>query len=83
MIITSKNDATLFQECNHHPFMNLDAAFTLSYAVIMLNTDQHNRNVRKQNEPMNLHDFKRNVKGCNGGVDFDPAMLEDLFTTIK
>jgi len=63
--------------------MNLDAAFTLSYAVIMLNTDQHNRNVRKQNEPMSLHEFKRNTKGCNGGVDFDQAMLEEIYHTIR
>ncbi|XP_076818522.1 Golgi-specific brefeldin A-resistance guanine nucleotide exchange factor 1-like isoform X2 [Clavelina lepadiformis] len=72
-----------WSECNHHPFMNLDAAFTLSYAIIMLNTDQHNRNVRKQNEPMNMNDFKRNVKGCNGGIDFEQAMLEEIYNTIR
>uniref|UniRef100_H2ZA16 SEC7 domain-containing protein n=1 Tax=Ciona savignyi TaxID=51511 RepID=H2ZA16_CIOSA len=72
-----------WSECNHHPFMNLDAAFTLSYAIIMLNTDQHNRNVRKQNEPMTFHEFQRNTKGCNGGQDFDQHMLEEIYTTIR
>ncbi|XP_078492936.1 Golgi-specific brefeldin A-resistance guanine nucleotide exchange factor 1 [Ciona intestinalis] len=72
-----------WSECNHHPFMNLDAAFTLSYAIIMLNTDQHNRNVRKQNEPMTFQDFRRNTKGCNGGQDFEQHMLEDIYNTIR
>ena len=37
---------------NGEPFANTDAAFTLSYAVIMLNTDQHNSTAKKQNIPM-------------------------------
>lgn len=45
---------TITQSCNHHPFVNNDAAFTLAYAVIMLNVDQHNHNAKKQNIPMNL-----------------------------
>lgn len=44
----------LFQSCNGSPFANSDACFALAYAVIMLNTDQHNHNVRKQNAPMTL-----------------------------
>lgn len=44
----------LFQNCNGSPFANSDACFALAYAVIMLNTDQHNHNVRKQNAPMTL-----------------------------
>ena len=42
----------LLQKTNGEPFANVDAAFTLSYAVIMLNTDQHNTSARKQNIPM-------------------------------
>lgn len=34
--------------------MTNDAGFALAYAVIMLNTDQHNHNVRKQNIPMTV-----------------------------
>lgn len=44
----------LFQNCNGSPFANSDACFALAYSVIMLNTDQHNHNVRKQNAPMTL-----------------------------
>jgi hypothetical protein len=47
-------ESLLFQSCNGSPFANSDACFALAYAVIMLNTDQHNHNVRKQNAPMTL-----------------------------
>lgn len=33
---------------------NADAVFTLAYAVIMLNVDQHNTNAKKQNIPMTI-----------------------------
>lgn len=46
--------AFAFQKSNGSPFANSDACFALAYAVIMLNTDQHNHNVRKQNVPMTL-----------------------------
>lgn len=42
------------QKVNGNPFLTNDAGFALAYAVIMLNTDQHNHNVRKQNIPMTL-----------------------------
>lgn len=32
----------------------MDAAFTLTYAIIMLNVDQHNHNAKKQNIPMTV-----------------------------
>lgn len=56
----------LFQNCNGSPFANSDACFALAYAVIMLNTDQHNHNVRKQNAPMTLE------------VSLDPAKAEKI-----
>ena len=36
------------QANNKEHFANTDAAFTLGYAVIMLNVDQHNANVKQQ-----------------------------------
>nr|VZI10754.1 unnamed protein product [Spirometra erinaceieuropaei] len=49
---------------NDSPFANADAAFTLSYAILMLNTDQHNPNSKRQNVPMTSQDFKKNLKGA-------------------
>ncbi|XP_030012388.1 Golgi-specific brefeldin A-resistance guanine nucleotide exchange factor 1 [Sphaeramia orbicularis] len=45
-----------WHKVNGSPFMTNDAGFALAYAVIMLNTDQHNHNVRKQNIPMTVED---------------------------
>ncbi|XP_073690303.1 Golgi-specific brefeldin A-resistance guanine nucleotide exchange factor 1 isoform X1 [Garra rufa] len=72
-----------WQKVNGNPFQLNDAGFALAYAVIMLNTDQHNHNVRKQNIPMTLEQFKKNLKGVNGGNDFDQDMLEDIYNAIK
>ncbi|KAI2657621.1 Golgi-specific brefeldin A-resistance guanine nucleotide exchange factor 1 [Labeo rohita] len=71
------------RKVNGNPFQSNDAGFALAYAVIMLNTDQHNHNVRKQNIPMTLEQFKKNLKGVNGGNDFDQDMLEDIYNAIK
>uniref|UniRef100_A0A3Q3JAW5 Golgi-specific brefeldin A-resistance guanine nucleotide exchange factor 1 n=1 Tax=Monopterus albus TaxID=43700 RepID=A0A3Q3JAW5_MONAL len=72
-----------WHKVNGSPFMTNDAGFALAYAVIMLNTDQHNHNVRKQNIPMTVEQFKKNLKGVNGNQDFDQAMLEDIYNAIK
>ncbi|KAG7458371.1 Golgi-specific brefeldin A-resistance guanine nucleotide exchange factor 1 isoform X1, partial [Solea senegalensis] len=72
-----------WHKVNGSPFMTNDAGFALAYAVIMLNTDQHNHNVRKQNIPMTVEQFKKNLKGVNGNQDFDQDMLEDIYNAIK
>ncbi|VUZ46578.1 unnamed protein product [Hymenolepis diminuta] len=70
-------------EANEGPFFNSDAAFTLSYAILMLNTDQHNPNSRRQNIPMTCADFKKNLKGMNGGGEFEPSLIEDIYESIR
>ncbi|KAK7901666.1 hypothetical protein WMY93_018435 [Mugilogobius chulae] len=72
-----------WHKVNGCPFMTNDAGFALAYAVIMLNTDQHNHNVRKQNIPMTVEQFKKNLKGVNGNKDFDQDMLEDIYNAIN
>ncbi|NXE22437.1 GBF1 factor, partial [Ardeotis kori] len=72
-----------WRKANGSPFANSDACFALAYAVIMLNTDQHNHNVRKQNVPMTLEEFRKNLKGVNGGKDFEQDILEDMYHAIK
>ena len=66
-------------ESNQRPFANVDSAFALSYAIIMLNTDQHNSNVRQS---MTCDDFIRNLRGVNGGKDFDQEMLKSIYHAI-
>lgn len=72
-----------WHDSNGRPFASADAAFTLAYAVIMLNVDQHNYNVKRQNNPMTVDDFKKNLNKVNGGADFDQDMLDEIYTSIK
>ncbi|GMS87930.1 hypothetical protein PENTCL1PPCAC_10105, partial [Pristionchus entomophagus] len=81
MVMTAFADAWF--KANDEPFNHVDAAFTLSYAVIMLNTDQHNPTVRRNQPPMSIECFKRNLSGTNEGKDFDPDMLEQIYHAIK
>lgn len=59
-----------------------DAAFILAFAVIMLNTDQHNPNIKKEKR-MDFTAFARNLRGSNGGKDFPPEYLQAIYDEIK
>ncbi|KAK5165588.1 GDP/GTP exchange factor for ARF [Saxophila tyrrhenica] len=59
-----------------------DALFILTYAIIMLNTDQYNPNVKDQNR-MKFQDFSRNLRDVNGGGNFDPEYLQQIYDAIK
>ena len=58
-----------------------DSAFVLSYAIIMLNTDMYNPNNKQKR--MQSEDFARNLRGVNGGKDFDPDFLQEIYDAIK
>jgi brefeldin A-resistance guanine nucleotide exchange factor 1 len=59
-----------------------DSVFILTYAIIMLNTDQHSPTLKNQVR-MKFEDFSRNLRGQNGGQDFPTEYLQDIFDTIK
>lgn len=65
-----------------------DAVFILTYAIIMLNTDLHNPNL-KSSKRMTLEDFSRNLRGQNKegedapAKDFDPDYLKTVYDNIK
>ena len=61
---------------------NVDAVLVLTYAIIMLNTDQHNPNLKKDKR-MTYSDFARNLRGVNGGEDFAPEYLQEIYDSIK
>lgn len=58
---------------------NKDAALLLSYSLIMLNTDQHNVQVKKK---MTEDDFIRNNRHINGGNDLPRDFLTELYHSI-
>ncbi|EQB48165.1 Sec7 domain-containing protein [Colletotrichum gloeosporioides Cg-14] len=61
---------------------NADAVFVLTYAIIMLNTDQHNPNLKGQKR-MTVDDFARNLRGVNDGQDFAPSYLQSIYDNIR
>ena len=61
---------------------NVDAVLVLTYAIIMLNTDQHNPNLKKDKR-MTYNDFARNLRGVNGDKDFAPEYLQEIYDSIK
>ncbi|KAI1487734.1 Sec7-domain-containing protein [Biscogniauxia mediterranea] len=61
---------------------NEDAVFVLTYAIIMLNVDQHSPKLNKQKR-MELPDFERQLRGVNGGQDFAPEFVQATFEAIR
>ncbi|KAI1730227.1 sec7 domain-containing protein [Ditylenchus destructor] len=70
-------------ECNDGIVHTADAAFTLLYAIILLNVDQHNPQVARTQPCMTLEAFKRNLAKTNNGEDFDQQMLDAIYCSIK
>ncbi|KAI0154872.1 Sec7-domain-containing protein [Xylariaceae sp. FL1272] len=61
---------------------NEDAVFVLTYAIIMLNVDQHSPKLKSQKR-MEIVDFNRQLRGVNDGKDFAPEFVEATFEAIK
>ena len=59
-----------------------DAVFILTYGIILLNTDQHNKNYKTQKR-MTLEDFAQNLRGTNGGKNFAIEYLQEIYNSIK
>ncbi|KAK4617730.1 hypothetical protein CLAFUW4_12238 [Fulvia fulva] len=62
--------------------VNPDSAFVLIYAIIMLNTDAYNPNIKAQNR-MKFGDFARNLRGVNDNSNFDQDFLQEIYDAIK
>ncbi|KAI3455176.1 hypothetical protein Pfo_011839 [Paulownia fortunei] len=61
-------------------FASKDSVMILCYSIIMLNTDQHNPQVKKK---MTEEDFIRNNRSINGGNDLPREYLSELFQSIS
>ncbi|CAA3017421.1 ARF guanine-nucleotide exchange factor GNOM-like [Olea europaea subsp. europaea] len=61
-------------------FANVDAALVMSYALIMLNTDLHNAQVKKK---MREEDFIHINRSINGGNDLPREFLSELYHSIR
>ncbi|KAI9916957.1 hypothetical protein PsorP6_018197 [Peronosclerospora sorghi] len=61
------------------PLANADAAYVLSFSIIMLNTDLHSDHISKK---MTVEEFIRNNRGINAGQDLPNEYLTDLYYNI-
>ncbi|KAJ8901766.1 hypothetical protein NDN08_003972 [Rhodosorus marinus] len=59
---------------------NTDVAYVVAFAIVMLNTDQHNDSIKKK---MSLEDFVRNNRGMNDTEDFSKEFLLEIFESIN
>jgi len=70
--------------CTQNPklFPTADAAFILSFSIIMLNTDLHNPAIKPERR-MTKEGFIRNNRGICNGNDLPSEMLTSIFDRIK
>uniref|UniRef100_M4BEQ7 SEC7 domain-containing protein n=1 Tax=Hyaloperonospora arabidopsidis (strain Emoy2) TaxID=559515 RepID=M4BEQ7_HYAAE len=61
------------------PLADADAAYVLSFSIIMLNTDLHSDHIAKK---MTVEEFVRNNRGINAGQDLPVEYLTDLYYNI-
>ncbi|KAI8371498.1 uncharacterized protein BYT42DRAFT_595024 [Radiomyces spectabilis] len=72
--------ADVYFETKPEEIANSESAQILAYSIIMLNTDQHNPQVRRR---MTLEDYMRNLRGVNGGQDFPKEHLKHIYEAIS
>ncbi|KAG7611227.1 Sec7 domain [Arabidopsis suecica] len=69
-----------YYEQSPHILIDKDAAFVLAYSIILLNTDQHNAQVKTR---MTEEDFIRNNRTINGGADLPREYLSEIYHSIR
>lgn len=65
---------------NPEVFSNADAAYILSYSVIMLNTDLHSPQIKNR---MTIDSFIMNNSGIDDGKDLPREFLEKIYDEIQ
>jgi brefeldin A-inhibited guanine nucleotide-exchange protein len=71
--------AERYVDGNPGVFANADTAYVLAYSVIMLNTDQHSKNVKNR---MTTEDFLKNNSGIDNEQNLPDEFLIDIFNEI-
>jgi len=74
--------ATKYFKDNSKSFNSANAAYTLSYLLIMLQTDAHNPQIKKE-ERMKLDQFIKLARGINEGTDLPPEELTGFYNRIQ
>ncbi|XP_077998971.1 PH and SEC7 domain-containing protein 1-like [Glandiceps talaboti] len=69
-----------FHRNNPHDYASEDSVYTLTCALMLLNTDLHGQNIGRK---MTLPEFFRNLDGLNEGDNFPKDLLKNLYIAIK
>jgi len=72
--------AAHFYAGNPSAFASSDAAYTLAFSTMMLNTDLHNPSVRRKMTP---EDWLRNNRGIDKEGDIPEDLLLELYASIR
>ncbi|SYZ65237.1 Sec7_domain_containing_protein [Leishmania braziliensis MHOM/BR/75/M2904] len=78
--VTYREDGTVVKDETINPFHSESGAFVLSFAIIMLNTDQHSGKVAHQ---MTKEDFARMNRGIDDGKDIPAAYLGSVYDDVR
>ena len=75
--------AEAYFRCNGETevFSSSDSVYVLAFSMIMLNTDQHNKNYTQKR--MTADDFVKNNAGINDGKNFPREVLVQIFEAIR
>ena len=73
--------AQCYWEDTPREFSSSDTVMVLAYSCIMLNTDLHNPQVKKNK--MSRDQFVRNNRGIDAGKDIELYLLEDIYDNIS
>lgn len=82
MRVTESFAATYFESAQPEEIANIEAVEVLAYSVILLNTDQHSPQIRRQAR-MSLDQYIRNVSGVNNKKDFPREYLVAIYEAIQ
>jgi cytohesin len=74
--------ASAYDAHNPHVFNSSDTVYILSFSLIMLNTDLHNKSI-KEKKKMTLVQFLRNNREIDDGANVDAEILGRLYHGIK
>ncbi|CAG9582117.1 conserved hypothetical protein [Leishmania major strain Friedlin] len=78
--VAYREDGTVIKDETVNPFHSDSGAFVLSFAIIMLNTDQHSGKVAQQ---MKREDFVKMNRGIDDGKDIPAAYLGSIYDDVR
>mmetsp|Transcript_23896 Transcript_23896/g.75261 ORF Transcript_23896/g.75261 Transcript_23896/m.75261 type:complete len:362 (-) Transcript_23896:7-1092(-) len=74
--------ARSYHAANPETFANMDTVQILSFSTVMLNTDQHNPNI-KEDRRMTMQEFVKNNRGIDDGQDLPLDTLQGIYASIR